>query len=441
MKVTLLSTYHLNGGAGVAATRLHRALLKTGVESSLLVEQVTRPEPGVIGLADTSLDRKWATARFALDRLSFMAYEKDKSVRFHFSPATIGANLSHHPAVLEADVLHIHWTNFGFLSLSGLEKLVRLGKPIVWTLHDQWAYTGGCHYTRGCTRFLTQCGQCPYLRKPGPNDLSARVLAQKAAILTPETSLHIVAPSKWMADEASSSQLLEWFPVSQIPNTLDQTVFRPIDRQVALNRFGLTDPDRPRLLFGSFNTTDPRKGFQYFADALKLLHQQHPTAAADRAAADRAVADRLNPEILVFGKGQTDAMADLPYPVRQLGVLTTDEDLVAAYTIADALVVPSLEDNLPNTIVESLSCGTPVVAFRTGGIPEMISQFKNGYLADVGSIPKLANGLAFILNYPTPADLRQNARQSAERLFSEEAIGRRHRELYHSVLSDGPAFR
>ncbi len=428
MKVTLLSTYHLNGGAGVAATRLHRALLKTGVESSLLVEEVTRPEPGVIPLADSYLGKKWATARFGLDRLSFVPYEKDKSVRFHFSPATIGTDLSEHPAVQQADVLHIHWTNFGFLSLSGLAKLVRLGKPIVWTLHDQWAFTGGCHYTRGCTRFLTQCGQCPYLRNPGPNDLSARVFARKAAILTPETNLHIVAPSKWMADEAGSSQLLEWFPVSTIPNTLDQTVFRPIDRQLALNRFGLTDPDRPRLLFGSFNTTDPRKGFQYFADALTLLHQQHPTAAADRAAADR-----LNPEILVFGKGQTDAMAALPYPVRQLGVLTTDDDLVAAYNLADALVVPSLEDNLPNTIVESLSCGTPVVAFRTGGIPEMISQFKNGYLADVSSTPKLANGLAFILNYPTPADLRKNARQSAERLFSEEEVGRKHRELYQRV--------
>ena len=425
MKVTLLSTYHLNGGAGIAATRLHRALLKTGVESSLLVEQATKSEPGVIPLADSYLDRKWETARFALDRLSFVPYEKDKSVRFHFSPASIGANLSYHPAVREADVLHIHWTNFGFLSLSGLEKLIRLGKPIVWTLHDQWAFTGGCHYTRGCTRFLTQCGQCPYLRKPGPNDLSARVFARKASILTPETNLHIVAPSKWMADEAGSSQLLEWFPVSTIPNTLDQTVFRPIDRQAALNRFGLTDPDRPRLLFGSFNTTDPRKGFQYFADALTLLHQQHPTAAADR----------LNPEILVFGKGQTDATAALPYPVRQLGVLTTDDELVAAYNRADALVVPSLEDNLPNTVVESLSCGTPVVAFRTGGIPEMISQFKNGYLADVSSTPKLANGLAFILNYPNPADLRQNARHSAERLFSEEEVGRRHLELYDSLLN------
>ncbi len=423
MKITLLSTYHLSGGAAVAATRLHRALLRAGVSSTLLVEQVGKPEPGVVGLADGYLGRKWATARLALDRLSFLPYEKDKSVRFHFSPARVGANLAEHPAVQQADVLHLHWTNFGFLSLSELEKLVQLGKPIVWTLHDQWAFTGGCHYTRGCTRFLTQCGQCPYLKTPGPNDLSAQILKRKAAILKPETRLQIVTPSRWMANEAGESRLLEWFPITTIPNTIDQTVFRPIDRTAALARFGLTDPDRPRLLFGSFNTTDPRKGFSYFAKALQLIKSQHPTSAADR----------QTPEILVFGKGESPDLNGLPYPARQLGILTNDADLVAAYNAADALVVPSLEDNLPNTIVEALSCGTPVVAFRTGGIPEMIKHFQTGYLANAGSPEKLADGLAFILNQTTRELLRQKARQSAEELFGEERVVREYTELYRKL--------
>lgn len=414
MKITHLSTYHLSGGAAIAATRLHRALLRAGIESTLLVEQVAKPEPGVVGLSEGFLGRKWTTARFALDRLTFVPHEKDKSVRFHFSPAQVGANVVEHPAVREADVLHLHWTNFGFLSLIGLEKLVRLGKPIVWTLHDQWAFTGGCHFSRGCTRYLTQCQRCPYLRNPGPNDLSARTFTRKAAILTPDTPLQIVTPSRWMADEARESRLLEWFPVTTIPNTIDQTVYRPLDRNAALARFGLTDPSRPRLLFGSFNITDPRKGFQYFADALKLLRQQHPN---------------LEPELLVFGKGGEE-LSGLPYSVRPLGVLTNDEDIVAAYNAADAMVVPSLEDNLPNTIVEALSCATPVVAFKTGGIPEMIRQFKTGYLADVADTPKLMNGLAFILNHPNRNELRQQARQSAGDLFGEEAVVREHIFLY-----------
>lgn len=423
MKVTHLSTYHLAGGAAIAATRLHRALLRAGVDSTLVVEQANRPEPGVIGVAEGFFGQKWATARFALDRLSFLPYEKNKSVRFHFSPATVGLDLSQHPAVQQADILHLHWTNFGFLSLVGLRNLVRLGKPIVWTLHDQWAFTGGCHFSRGCTRYLTACGQCPYLRKSDPNDLSARVFSRKAAILTPETNLHLVAPSKWMAEEARESRLLEWFPVTTIPNTIDQTVFRPIDRTAALQRFGLTDSDRPRLLFGSFNITDPRKGFAHFADALKLLRQQHPMAAADR----------QEPEILIFGKGG-EGLSDLPYPVRTLGVLSNDADIVAAYNAADAMVVPSLEDNLPNTIVEALSCGTPVVAFKTGGIPEMVRTFKTGYLADVSDTPKLMNGLAFILSHPNPADLRQQARLSAEKLFGEREIAQKHLTLYAELV-------
>ncbi|KAB7732214.1 glycosyltransferase [Rudanella paleaurantiibacter] len=419
MKVTLLSTYHLNGGAGVAATRLHRALRKAGTPSTLLVEQESTPEPGVIGLANGTLGRQWATARFALDRLSFVPYEKDKSVRFHFSPAIVGVNLSGHPAVDQADVLHLHWTNFGFLSLSGLQKLVRSGKPIVWTLHDMWAFTGGCHYARGCMHFRHECGQCPYLRRPGPHDLSNRVFGQKLDILHRADRLHIVTPSRWLAQEALSSRLLGRFPVTTIPNTLDQGVFRPIGKAEAQRRLGLPDTGRPRLLFGSFNTTDPRKGFRYFADALHRLHTRQPT---------------LQPEILVFGKGAAQDAAALPYPTRQLGVLTDDADIVAAYNAADALVVPSLEDNLPNTIVESLACGTPVVGFRTGGIPELIGHTQTGYLSAIGSADELADGLAFVLNHPTPSELRQQARQFAQHHLAEDVVAQAHLRLYQTLL-------
>ncbi|WP_019988963.1 glycosyltransferase family 4 protein [Rudanella lutea] len=419
MKVTLLSTYHLNGGAGVAATRLHRALRKAGGQSTLLVERESTPEPGVVGLAESALQKQWATARFALDRLSFVPYEKNKSVRFHFSPATIGANLSGHPAVKEADVLHLHWTNFGFLSLTGLRKLVRSGKPVVWTLHDMWAFTGGCHYARGCTHFRHACGQCPYLRQPIPHDLSNRVFEQKLDILREANRLHIVTPSRWLAQEALSSKLLGRFPITTIPNTLDQGVFRPIEKAEAGRQLGLPDTGRPRLLFGSFNTTDPRKGFRYFADALHRLHTHWPT---------------LQPEILVFGKGATHDANALPYPIRQLGVLTNEADIVAAYNAADALVVPSLEDNLPNTVVESMACGTPVVGFRTGGIPELIEHTQTGYLSTVGSAAELADGLAFVLNHPNPTTMRQQARQFAQRQLAEDVVAQAHLRLYQTLL-------
>lgn len=429
MRVTHLSTYHLFGGAAVAANRLHQALQKqlwtsAPVESTMLVGtanrlETHRPAPGVLYLANNFLAEQTAFGRFVAERLYFLPQERDHSVRFQFSPARFGAALDFHPAIQQADVLHLHWINFGFLSLNGLESLFKLGKPIVWTLHDQWTFTGGCHYSRGCDRFLSHCRQCPYLKKPADTDLSYRVFEQKKAIFE-QASIHFTPPSRWLADQANQSTLIENFPFTVIPYAIDQNVFCPVDRLVANRHLDLPDTDRPRLLFGSANVTDSRKGFRYFAEALTLLHQQQPD---------------LNPEILVFGKGRSYLFDELPYPVRHLGILTTEDDIVAAYNAADGMVVPSLEDNLPNTVIESMACGTPVIGFRTGGIPEMIDHEENGYLADVGSAQQLADGLTFVLTHPDLNRLRQNARQSAEDRFSEDVVAHQHIELYEKLIT------
>ena len=442
MNVVHLSTYHRFGGAAVAANRLHRALLSTGrtavaVESTLLVgtsnrQETHRPEPGVTYLANNFLAEQTAFGRFVAERLYFLPFERERSVRFQFSPAVFGANLNYHPAIQQADVLHLHWINFGFLSIDTLRNLFSLKKPIVWTLHDQWAFTGGCHYSRGCDHFLSHCHACPYLKNPGKHDLSYRIFEQKVRLFE-TANVVFTPPSRWLADEAMRSKLLRRFPFVVIPYAINQNVFCPIDRAEAdkfldlpntarpnVARPNATASHHPRLLFGSANVTDTRKGFRYFADALTLLHQQHPD---------------LTPEILVFGKGRSYLFDELPYPIRQLGILTSEDEIVAAYNAADAMVVPSLEDNLPNTVIESLACGTPVVAFRTGGIPEMIDHRQNGYLANVGSAQELADGLAFILTYPNPELLRQNARQSAQARFSEEVVAGHHVELYGQLMN------
>ncbi|WP_080238569.1 glycosyltransferase family 4 protein [Spirosoma rigui] len=417
MNVVILSTYQHFGGAAVATSRLHQALRNEGVEATLLVgtsnrQETHQPAPGVTFLANNFLAESTAFGRFVAERLYFLPAERDPSVRFQFSPAVFGADLNFHPAIQQADLIHLHWTSFGFLSLSGLRSLFDLGKPVVWTLHDQWAFTGGCHYTGGCTHFLTHCHHCPYLKKPAENDLSARRFDRKQWAYT-GAPLHVVHPSQWLAEQAKRSTLLGGFPHLVIPNTLDQTVFAPAGRPPA-------EGQPRRLLFGSANVTDPRKGFTYFAEALRLLHAQHP---------------ELTPEILIFGKGRSYLFNELPYTVRSLGLLTSPADIAAAYNAADALVVPSLEDNLPNTVLEALSCGTPVVGFRTGGIPEMIDHRQTGYLAASGSAQELADGLAFVLTHPDPASLRQQARQSAEDRYSEAVIAGQHIDLYQSLLS------
>jgi glycosyltransferase involved in cell wall biosynthesis len=291
---------------------------------------------------------------------------------------------------------------------------------MVWTLHDQWAFTGGCHYSRGCDHFLTHCNNCPYLRKPGSQDLSYRIFEKKKTLFQ-NSSIHFTPPSHWLAQAGQQSALLHDAPFTVIPYAIDQTVFCPVDREQATTYLDLADSGNPRILFGSANVTDVRKGFTYFAEALTLLHQQHPD---------------LTPEILVFGKGRSYLLNELPYPVRHLGILTSTDDIVAAYNAADAMVVPSLEDNLPNTVIESLACGTPVVGFRTGGIPEMIDHEENGYLATVGSAQELADGLAFVLTHTNPPSLRQNARHSAETRFSEEVVARQHVTLYNQIVNE-----
>ncbi|GAB4027252.1 glycosyltransferase family 4 protein [Spirosoma koreense] len=430
MRVTHLSTYHLFGGAAVAANRLHRALQKQienspVVESTMLVGTANRlerhrPAPGVMYLANNFLAEQTAFGRFVAERLYFLPHERDTSVRFQFSPARFGAALDFHPAIQQADLLHLHWINFGFLSLGGLRSLFSLGKPIVWTLHDQWAFTGGCHYARGCDHFLEHCQHCPYLKKPASQDLSYRVFEQKESLFN-QASIHFTPPSQWLASEARRSALIGRFPFTVIPYAIDQTLFRPLSRAEANARFELPSTDQPRLLFGSANVTDPRKGFRYFAEALTLLHRQQPD---------------LTPEILVFGKGRSYLFDELPYPVRHLGLLTSEEDTVAAYNAADVMIVPSLEDNLPNTVIESLACGTPVVGFRTGGIPEMIDHQHNGYLAAAGSAQELADGLAFVLTHSQADELRINARQSAQDRFSEAVVARQHIDLYQQLIQE-----
>ena len=430
MRVTHLSTYHLFGGAAVAANRLHRALQKqiwtySSVESTMLIGTPKRLEPhlsdpGVTYLANNFLAEQTAFGRFVAERLYFLPQERDASVRFQFSPAKFGTNLNFHPAIQQADILHLHWINFGFLSIDGLRSLFDLGKPIVWTLHDQWAFTGGCHYSRGCDHFLAHCHQCPYLKKPAEQDLSYRVFEQKKRVFS-NANIHFTPPSRWLADEGQRSALLRDFPFTVIPYAIDQYTFQPIDRSQANTRLDLPETAQQRLLFGSANVTDTRKGFRYFAEALTLLHQQHPD---------------LKPEILIFGKGRSYLFNELPYSIRHLGLLTSEDDIVAAYNAADAMVVPSLEDNLPNTVIESLSCGTPVVGFRTGGIPEMIDHQENGYLAAIGSAQELADGMAFILTHQQPDIIRKNARQSAEDRFSEDVVAKQHIELYQKLINE-----
>lgn len=410
-----LSTFHLEGGAGVAATRLHRALLQAGEDSWMLVPSVQKAENSVIPLADTKWKSRIAFFRFISERLQFFPHEKDKSVRFAFSPAAAGADISNHPLVKKADIVHLHWINFGFLSMDSLQKLFSLGKPIVWTLHDMWAFTGGCHYSRGCDHYLTHCQYCPYLSKPDEYDISFQQFERKKEIYK-LAKMALVSPSNWLNDLVQKADLTKNTEALSIPNCLGTEIFKPknkIEIRKALN----LPTDKILILFAGANTQDPRKGFTYFKEALKIS-----TAALDHV------------EVLIFGKSDSGSFDSFPVPVHYLGKILESDQMVNIYNAADMIVVPSLEDNLPNTIMEAMACGTPAVGFATGGIPEMIDHEINGFVAKLKSAASLAKGIEWVLKNNTAGKLSENARKKVMETYSENVVTAQYIELYESLL-------
>ena len=405
MKVLLLTTYP-HGGAGIACRRLQAALHVCGVSASLL----TANEVG----------SKWP---FYAERLSFLPYERDKSVRFSFSLANFGHDLTRHPLIQEADVIHLHWINQGFLSLQNIHQLAALDKPVVWTLHDMWAFTGGCHYSAACDHYKTSCGNCPCLRFSGPEDLSKRIWMRKKKLF-PE-NIRIVTCSNWLADVARSSNLLQHFAIQSIPNPIDITVFQPVvdsERRRFRQHLGIK-PGSMVLLFVAMKIADQRKGFQFLVEALQVVRKNHPGLVI---------------ELLVLGKSEPGELAALPYPVHALGMVTETGKLTQAYAAADVFVIPSLEDNLPNTVMEALACGTPVVGFNTGGIPEMVGHCQEGYIAPQGNSALLAEGVRWVLQHPAPAmeQLRHAARRKVETCYADPVIARQYIALYEQALQE-----
>ncbi|GHB56797.1 glycosyltransferase family 4 protein [Persicitalea jodogahamensis] len=409
-----ISTFQAEGGAAVAASRLNRALRNHGVDSRLLVYRVVKPEVGVTAWADTSWKEKMFWLRFGAERLRFLPYEKDKSVRFAFSPAAVGVPLERHPLVQQASVINLHWINFGFVSLGGLEKLFRLGKPVVWTMHDMWAFTGGCHYSRGCERYRSHCGFCPYLKNPGEHDLSSQIFNRKKNLLA-AAPLTFVSPSRWLSGLIRHAALTDHLPVLTIPNPIDTSVFLPVDKGAVRRKLSLP-VNKKLVLFAGANTQDPRKGYAYFRDALNAL---------------AATAGEI--EILLFGKSQPDAYHDLQLPIHDLGKLTDTTQIAEAYAAADLMVVSSIEDNLPNTVMEAMACGTPVVGFDNGGIPDMIDHLKNGYVAEYRSAESLAEGIRWILENDADENISHSARQKVLETYAEGIVARQYEDLYQSL--------
>jgi len=419
MKVTLINTSDAGGGAPAACMRLLKALEQKQVDVQMLVNKKLTLEPSVSSISDNFTGRVLSKFNLLSERLPFIWFRaKSRAVRFAFSTANYGTNISKQPAVVNADVLHLHWTNFGFLSVNNLGQLFETGKPIVWTLHDMWVFTGGCHYAGDCDHLTQECGNCWMLKGANANDLSHSGWLRKCEAYKAAKNIVFVTCSTWLANVAKTSSLLKDFRIEAIPNPIDTEIFSPKDKGAARMKWNI-DPKQKIILFGAANILDRRKGIIYLVEALNELKEKYM--------------DLGDIGIVIFGKNKSFDVSALPFKAYEMNIINSQEEMAELYNVADVYVTPTIEDNLPNTVMESLACGTPVAAFNTGGIPDMVDHLKNGYLAEFKSAADLAAGINFVLT-AKKNELSVNARKKVLDNFTNDIVADKYLAVYRSIL-------
>lgn len=410
MKVVLVNTYLNKGGAAIACTRLYHAFSETKTI-----------EATAIHLDEKSLIGKYLSLfRLGIEKLYFIFYQKSSHERFKFSLANTGINISKLQNTKEADVIHLHWINNGFLSLNSLKELAKLKKPIVWTLHDMWAFTGGCHYSGECTNFKEECGNCFFLKNPSDYDLSHSIYLKKKKIFN-ELNLTIVTCSNWLREIAKESSLLKDETIITIPNPINTEEYKPRSKSILRKKYNLPS-DKLIIIFAAANIQDDRKGFLYLMKSLSIMKQKSPTL-------DEKV------ELLILGSFKEEGKADLPYPAHFPGYISNSSSMAEYYALSDIFITPSIEDNLPNTIMEAMSCGVPAIAFDTGGIFDMIHHLKNGYLAKLKSSEDMAEGISTLLTNDTLRnEFSEECRKLVLEKFSFGIVAQQYQSLFEKCL-------
>ncbi len=412
MRVLHFSTYDHIGGAARATFRLHEGLSLLGVKSDILVRKKKSADNDV-HVAPLLPRRQWRFWNF-IENGCLNAHRTSLSNTF-FTAGYPGFDLADEEVVRQADILHFHWVGH-FLSPPALAALANLGKPIVWTLHDQRPLTGGCHFSAGCEGYTQECRQCPQL-DVDPFGFPARNLRDLRELL-PANAFTIVAPSRWLADCARRSALFRQSRVEVIPYGIETDQFCPMDQAQARVQLGL-DPKRFHVLFGADAGSEKRKGATELIAAFRhlLAHADQPE----------------NITLLCFGEMPT-AFRELGSQVHSLGYLRSPEKLREAYAAANVFALPSLEDNLPNTMLEALGCGTPVVGFNIGGVPDVVTDGVTGRLAPAGDTKAFGEGLLEIYrDQSRTQELGRNGAQLIASQYSLATQAARYRDLYATL--------
>jgi glycosyltransferase involved in cell wall biosynthesis len=325
------------------------------------------------------------------------------------------------PAYMEADLLHIHCLHGGFFNYLALPRLTK-AKPTVYTLHDMWPFTGHCVHSFDCERWKSGCGKCPYPDMPNAIRKDTTALEWKIKDWSYRRShLTIIVPSTWLHDLASRS-MLSRFSIQHIPHGVDTDIYRQRDREASRWAFGIP-PGKKVLLHVSRRMSSKGTGYIKGSDLFVKVLQELPASL------------RKETVLLIIGEGNDTLVRELDLTVIPLGGLFNDRLKTLAYSAADLFIFPSRAETFGLVAIESLSCSTPVVAFRSGGTTDIVRPGVTGFLAEPENPKHFAEGIVRLLEDQGHLDcLRTRCREVALKEYNLDLYVQRHLALYREVI-------
>lgn len=410
MKILIVNTSDIDGGAARAAYRLHKSLLSCKVNSQMLVQNKSGDDFSVLS-ENKKFNKYFNKIRPFIDSLPVRFYKN--RTKTLFSPSYLPfSNIVDRINEINPDIVHLHWICGGMIRI---EDITRIKAPIVWSLHDMWLFTGGCHYDEECRAYEKDCGNCKVLGSNKQNDLSKKIWQRKQKVFSNKKDITIVGLSNWLNECSKNSSLLKDKNHINLPNPIDTNIFKPFDKNLSRELWNLPK-NKKLVLFGALGaTSDLRKGFKELTEALHQLTDK-------------------NIEFVVFGSSEPKKAQKFDFYIHYLGRLHDDVSLLTLYSAVDVMIVPSLQEAFGQTASESMSCGTPVVAFAHTGLLDIVEHKKTGYLAKPFDTTDLKYGIEWVLNNPSYNELCENARKKVVTEFDAKIVAEKYHNLYQSLL-------
>ena len=409
MKILHVVSGDINLGAAKGAMNLHKGLCDLGVDSYVLNNgSINLTDDKVINIRQSLIDRIKFFILSRIDRL-LVKFIYKKNDRSFVSTGLFGSDITKQKVYKEADVIHFHWINLGLIKLSSIKKI---NKPIIWTMRDMWVFTGVCHYSMDCKKYIEKCCECPVLGSTKEVDLSTFIQSRKRKYYS--SKITFVAISQWLREEAKKSYLMSDYDIQVVNNNVDVDLFVKVEKAKAQNYLNISS-DKRIILIGAINLRNKYKGFEKFVECLNYLESNEYV-------------------IYSFGRSDGSLIKNMGFDFYDFGFVNDVEMLKCLYSLSDVFVFPSYYEAFGKTIIESMACGTPVVAYDNSGPSYIIDNKVDGYLAKAFCPEDLANGIQYVTkkcNY----ELMSNSAIKKTKKYSNQIASNQYLKIYKSVIS------